>query len=45
MQKLMRGYAGLPRGKIGIRSVHHIFNPEGEPEEADDVDRLMRAGH
>lgn len=35
-QRLRRRYAWLPRGKICIRAVHHIFHRELEKEEQDD---------
>jgi hypothetical protein len=35
-QRQKLGYTGLPRGKICIRAVHHIFHPDGEKEECDD---------
>ena len=28
------GYVGLPRRRICIRAVHHIFHPKNEPQEA-----------
>lgn len=34
--KLRRGSAGLPRRKVCIRSVHHIFRVNDGDSEADD---------
>jgi hypothetical protein len=31
-----QGYAGLPRGKICIRAVHHVFHPACEKEDGED---------
>lgn len=39
-QMRLRRNVGLPRRGICIRSVHHVFNPEGETEEADDRDGI-----
>lgn len=35
-QRLRQRYAWLPRGKICIRAVHHVFHPKLEQEEQDD---------
>jgi hypothetical protein len=35
-QRSLLGYVGLARGKICIRAVHHVFNPENESEETED---------
>jgi hypothetical protein len=40
-QRSLLGYVGLARGKICVRAVHHIFNPEKESEEAEDEDDPM----